>query len=57
MYKAYSILTGFNYSQKHIVIAKNMAEAEKLFLEQYPNITIKEIKLDAEYVTLPKEIK
>ena len=55
MNKAYQICTLYNYSQKNIVIAQNMAEAERLFLKKYPNTTIGKIVLDAEYVILPDE--
>ena len=53
--KIFDILTPNNYSQTSSVVAKNMATAEKLFLEKYPNLTILEIKLHAEYVIVQKE--
>jgi len=48
--KVFDILTPFNYSQKSCVVAEDMATAEKLFLKEYPDIKILEIKLHAEYV-------
>lgn len=48
--KVYDIKDGYNYSQTHSVVAENMAEAERIYLEKYKNVTIKEIKLHAEYV-------
>lgn len=48
--KVYNILTPHNYSQKSCVVARDMAEAEKLFLKKYPMTTILKIELHAEYV-------
>lgn len=50
--KVYDVLTPYNYSHKTCVVAKNMAEAEKLFEEAYPYTTILEIKLHANYVVI-----
>jgi hypothetical protein len=55
--RAFEIVTGFNYSQKQLVIANTMAEAEKAFLKEYPYTTIKEIKLDATYVIIAEKNK
>ncbi len=55
MLKVYDITTFYNYSQKHCVVAENMAEAEKLFLEAYPDITILRIELHTEYVIVKKK--
>ena len=48
--QAYKIQTPYNYSQKHLVICDSMAEAEKIFMEKYPECKIIEITLEAEYV-------
>lgn len=50
MMNVYDIQTEFNYSQKHSVVAENMAMAEKLFKKKYWPITIREIRLHSEYV-------
>ena len=55
MIKAFQVCTPYNYSQKNLVVAESMAEAEILFLKKYPNTTILKILLDAEYVILPDE--
>jgi hypothetical protein len=49
---AYEIQTSGNYSQKHIVISKDIADAERTYLAKYPNTTITSISLDAEYVLI-----
>lgn len=46
----YDILTPYNYSQTHSVVAESMGEAERLYKEQYGPIRIIEIRLHAEYV-------
>lgn len=51
---AYQIFTVYNYSQTHLVIAKNMGEAEKTFKEQYRHYEITGIKLISEYVIVGK---
>ena len=56
MLKVYNILTPYNYSQTSCVVAESMAEAEKLFLEKYPNTTILKIEKHADYVIV-KEVK
>ena len=48
--KVYKIQTPFNYSQVHCVIAENLAEAEKLYLKEYPNADIIETELISKYV-------
>lgn len=48
--KVFDVLTPYNYSQKSCVVADSIAEAEKLFLQEYPDTKILEIKLHAEYV-------
>ena len=48
--KVFDILTPYNYSQKSCVVADNMAQAETLFLKEYPNTTILEIKKHSDYV-------
>jgi len=50
----YKILTVFNYSQTHCVVAESMAEAEKMFLAEYPHTTINGIELISEYVIVKK---
>jgi hypothetical protein len=50
--KVYDIETGFSYSQKHSVVAENMAEAERIFLAKYWPTTIKSITLHSEYVQI-----
>ena len=52
--KAYKIQTPYNYSQTNIVIAGTMGEAEKMFLEEYPNTTILNIEKISDYVLVPK---
>ena len=53
----YDILTLYNYSKTHSVVAKSMGEAERLYKEKYapyaPNII--EIRLHAEYVIVQQE--
>jgi len=53
--KAYKIVTPFNYSQTHIVVAENIGKAEEVFLEEYSPITIETIELVSEYVQIQKE--
>lgn len=48
--KVYNILTTHNYSQTKCVVAKDMATAEKLFLAEYPTVTILKIELHSNYV-------
>lgn len=48
--KVYKIQTPFNYVQTHCVVAENMGEAERLFLEQYPGTEIIEIVVVSDYV-------
>ena len=55
MLKVYDIMTPFNYSQTHSVVAESMGDAERIFLEEHPNITIKEIQLHSEYVQVQRE--
>lgn len=50
--KAYKIQTPYNYSQTIIVIAKNMGDAEKTFLNKYPQTTILEITKISDYVEI-----
>ena len=52
---AYEVKTEGCYSQKHLVIAENFAQAETYFERDYPTSRIREITLDAVYVVLPKE--
>ena len=54
--KVYDIITMFSYSQTHCVVAKNFGEAEKLFLEAYPDSTIVEIKVHSDCVEVSKEV-
>jgi hypothetical protein len=51
----YDILTPYNYSQKSCVVANNMAEAEKIFLQKYPDTTILKIELHSNYVLIQKD--
>jgi len=53
--KVYKIQTPFNYSQTHCVVAENMAEAERLHKEAYPDLDIIEITLISDYVIVSKE--
>ena len=48
--RVYDIVTPFNYSQTHSVVAANAGDAEKAFLREYPGTKILEIKMHAEYV-------
>jgi len=52
--KIFTIQTGFNYSQRHCVVAENMAEAERIFRAKYWPTTIKTIELYSEYVQIQK---
>lgn len=52
--KAYKISTGFGDYQNHLVIADNMAEAERIFNGKYWPTTIKAIDLISEYVQIQK---
>ena len=45
----YDIETPYTSWQTHSVVARNMAEAEKLFILRYGPVTIKEIRLHSEY--------
>lgn len=55
MNNVYDVITSFTHGQKHCVVARDMAAAERLYLERYPNTKIEAILLHAEYVVLPKE--
>lgn len=57
MHKVYDIITPYTRKQTHSVVAKDMATAERLFLERYPGTTIESIILHAEYVLLSTEVK
>ena len=46
----YDIITPFNISQRHCVVAPGMCEAERVYKQKYGAIKIIEIKLHAEYV-------
>ena len=49
--KVYNIQTPFNYSQTSCVVARDMAEAEKLFKDEYGFTTkIVSITIHADYV-------
>jgi hypothetical protein len=50
--KVYDIVTPYNYSQTHSVVAESMGEAERLYKQKYNTVRIVEIKLHAEYVVL-----
>ena len=52
MMKVFDILTPFNYSQTHSVVAESMAKAEETFLKEYPFTEIKEIRLHSVYVQI-----
>jgi hypothetical protein len=52
--KVFNVQTGYSYSQKHCVVAENMAEAERIFLAKYWPTTIKSIELHSEYVQIQK---
>ena len=49
---SYDILTSYNYSQTHCVVAKSIADAEKIFKLKYHYQTILEIKLHSNYVQI-----
>ena len=53
--KVYDILTPFNYSQTHCVVAKSMGDAERLYKEKYGPFRISKIKLHAEHVIVQRE--
>ena len=53
--KVYNIQTPFNHSQTSCVVAESMGQAEKLFLEKYPNTTILKIEKHADYVIVQDE--
>jgi ribosome biogenesis protein Nip4 len=48
--KVYNIIAPGTYSQTHCVVAKNMGEAEALYLKEYPGSSIEKIELHAVYV-------
>lgn len=48
--KAFRITTGFGDYQNHLVIADNMAEAERIFNAKYWPATIRSIELYSEHV-------
>lgn len=50
----YEIKASCGSSQRHCVVADNMAEAERIFKGKYWPITITEIKLYCEYVQIQK---
>lgn len=52
--KAFRITTGFGDYQNHLVIADNMAEAERIFNGKYWPTTIKAIELYSNYVQIQK---
>ena len=52
--KVYKIKTPYNYSQTSCVVADSMGEAEKLFLEKYPDTTILGIEKISDYVIVKK---
>ena len=54
MLKVYNIITAFNYSQTHCVVAGSMAEAEKIYKDKYNDIEIKKIELHSNYVLVTK---
>lgn len=53
--KVYDILTPFNRSQTHSVVAESIAKAEEIFLKKYPGTEILEIRLHSDYVEIQKE--
>ena len=53
--KVFNILTPYNYSQPCCVVAHDMAEAEQLFLKEYPSTTILKIELHAKNVIVRKD--
>ena len=52
MMKVFDILTGFNYSQTHSVVAESMAKALETFHKEYPYTEISEIRLHSSYVQI-----
>ena len=50
MFNVYDISTGTGDYQIHSVVAKNMAEAERIFRGKYWPTTIKAITIHSEYV-------
>lgn len=52
--KAFRITTGFGDYQNHLVIADNMAEAERIFNGKYWPTVIKAIELYSNYVQVQK---
>ena len=48
--KAFRVYTAFNHSQVTLVIADNMAEAERIFLKAYEYTMIEKIELISSYV-------
>jgi hypothetical protein len=61
--KAFKILTGFGDYQNYLVIADNMAQAERIFEAKYFPTSIKAIELLSNYVQIqdfdeqPKEAR
>jgi hypothetical protein len=52
--KAFRITTGYGDYQNHLVIADNMAEAERIFNGKYWPTTIISIELYSDYVQIQK---
>ena len=52
MMKVFDILTPFNYSQTHSVVAESMGKAEETFRKGYPYTEIREIRLHSSYVQI-----
>ena len=48
--KTFRVYTAFNHSQVTLVIADNMAEAERIFLKAYEYAMIEKIELISSYV-------
>lgn len=51
---AYKIMTEFDHVQLHLVIANSLGEAEKIWMEEYPDTQIKSIEFMTEYVLIPR---
>ena len=52
--KVFDIQTGYNYSQRHCVVADSMADAERIFNAKYWPTDIRSIELHSEYVQIQK---
>ena len=48
--KVYDVVTPYNAGQTHSVVAKSMADAERITKEKYGPIEIKKITVHADYV-------